>query len=133
MIQKQKRAEAQQEEEAQRKRKVPQSKDYTLYEKAESVKSIWEQLVLGHYQRDVGRITELPLQVVSKWLVKEGIAGDVEKAGLTITNEIGQLRQANENLITFEEFSRLFTKGVFKKAIVDVADRFGKMLKNSSS
>lgn len=68
------------------------------------------------------------MQTVCKWLVKEGIAGDLEKAAATIEHEVGKLRQQKEGLITSEEFGRLFTKGVLKKALVDVADRFGKMV-----
>jgi hypothetical protein len=64
-IKSQKRAEAEDE----LRRKAPQSKDCTLYEKTETIKRIWEQLVYNHYQRNVGKITDLPVQVVQKWLV----------------------------------------------------------------
>lgn len=76
---------------------VPQSRvkeDFSLYEGTESVKALWEQLVMATYKREVGFVTEVSLKEVQAWLVKEGIAGDREKAKTVIENEIGKLSMA---------------------------------------
>lgn len=77
---------------------VPQSRakeEFSLYEGTESVKALWEQLVLATYKRDVGFVTEVSLKEVQNWLVKEGIAADREKAKSAIENEIGKLAMAD--------------------------------------
>ena len=111
---------------------APQSKpkeDFSLYEGTESVKALWEQLVLATYKREVGFVTEVSLKEVQAWLVKEGIAGDREKAKTAIENEIGKLSMAEQGIITYDEFNRLFAKGVLRKAIVDVAEKFTALMK----
>ena len=107
-------------------RQQPQSSkgEISLYEKTEAVKSLWNQIVFNHYQRDVGFVTEISLKEVAAWFVKEDIAPDLGKAKIAIKNEIGKLSLEKQELMTFDEFSRLFTKGVVKKALIDVADRF---------
>jgi len=44
--------------------------------------------------------------------VKEGVALDRDKAKAAIESEIGPL--ADENMISFSEFSRIFCRGIFK-------------------
>jgi hypothetical protein len=70
----------------------PQAQELSLYEKAESVKALWDQLVMAYHKRDVGFVTEIPLRIVQDWLVKEGIALDRDKAKMVMVNEIGALR-----------------------------------------
>ena len=69
-------------------------------------------------------MTEISLKEVKNWLIKEGIAADREKAKTAIENEIGKMAMADQEIMTYDEFNRLFAKGVLKKAIVDVAEKF---------
>jgi hypothetical protein len=64
------------------------------------------------------------LKEVKSWLVKEGIALDREKAKTAIENEIGKLSMADDDKMTYDEFNRLFAKGVLRKALIDVAEKF---------
>jgi len=79
---------------------------------------------MATYKRDVGFVTEVSLKEVKNWLVKEGIAVDREKAKTAIENEIGKLEMADQDIMTHDEFNRLFAKGLLRKAIVDVAEKF---------
>jgi len=69
-------------------------------------------------------VTEISLREVLAWFVKEEIAPDIQKAKIAIKNEIGKLSLEKQDLITFDEFSRLFTRGVVKKALIDMNERF---------
>ena len=105
----------------------------TLYEKTEAVKSIWNQIVRSCYTHDPGFVTEIPIPEVHKWLIKEGIVADKEKAKRAIQQEVGKLRLQSEGLMLYEEFTRMFTKGVIKNALHDVAERFNQMMKKKGA
>jgi hypothetical protein len=49
----------------------PQSNEVTLHEKAQSIKALWDQLVLSYHKKEVGFVTELPIKIIQDWLVKE--------------------------------------------------------------
>jgi hypothetical protein len=59
---------------------MPQSKQLSVFDQTETVKHIWDQLVLAHYQRDVGFVTELPLTEIFDWMIKQGVVVDRDKA-----------------------------------------------------
>lgn len=107
----------------------PQSNEVTLHEKAQSIKALWDQLVLSYHKKEVGFVTELPIKIIQDWLVKEQVALDVEKAKIILNTEIGSLRFEQKGLLTFDEFSRLFTKACLRKALIDVAAKYGSLMK----
>ena len=59
---------------------------------------------------------ELPLKLILQFLVKEGVALDRDKAKTAIEQEIGPL--AKDNMISCDEFQKIFCRGIFKQAIV---------------
>lgn len=84
--------------------------------------------MLGHYKRNVGFVTEIPLMDVCKWLIREGIASDKFRAKAVIIKEVGKLALQSEGLMLYDEFSRLFAKGIFKKALNDACSKFGAVI-----
>lgn len=100
---------------------LPEPREFNLYEKAESVRQMWSQIVHKQFRRSVGLVTEIDLKSVLDWLVEVEVAFDVERARRVISIEVGPLRLEHQGKITFDEFSRLFTKGVLKNALIDVA------------
>jgi hypothetical protein len=71
----------------------------------------------------------LPIKIIQDWLVKEKVALDIDKAKVVLNSEIGQLRMEEKGLLTFDEFSRLFTKSCLRKALIEVAGKYGSLLK----
>lgn len=55
---------------------------------------------------------------------------DPTKAKLILNTELGKLCYEEEGQITYDEFMRLFCKGVLKQAFVQVSDKFNNMVKN---
>ena len=74
---------------------------------------------------------ELPLKPILAFLVKEGVALDPNKAKTAIEQEIGPL--GKEGSISFDEFSKIFCRGIFKQAIVRSADTFDDLLADKKS
>lgn len=65
---------------------------------------------------------ELPVKPILAFLVKEGVALDREKAKTAIEQEIGPL--GKEGMISYDEFSKIFCRGIFKQAIVKSEEVF---------
>jgi hypothetical protein len=64
------------------------------------------------------------LKIILNWLVKEGVALDKDKAKLVIKSEIGILSQEDEGLLIYDEFNRIFCRGVFKQALITISQKF---------
>ena len=91
---------------------------------------MWDSLIYSHHKRDVGFVTEIPLKVVLNWLVKEGVALDRDKAKLVVKSEIGTLSQEDDGLLLYDEFNRIFCRGVIKQALINISQKFeGEMMR----
>lgn len=83
----------------------------------ETVNQVWKGLVreticLKNIDR-LNFITELPNRIVLNFLVKQGIAIDTKGAQMVVDNFLGGVKTC-EGIITQNEFSKLFLKGIFK-------------------
>ena len=104
-------------------------KQFSMQEQAETIKSIWDRHTSAHYKReDLGFISELPVKPILSFFVREGVALDRDKAKQAVEAEIGELE--NEGMISFSEFNRIFCKGVFKQALIRIAETFDKAMAN---
>lgn len=90
------------------------------------MKVLWDKLVHSIHKRDVGKVTEIPLKLLTGWMVDNRIAHDRHNAMVFLTSEVGLLKLQTQGIVTFDEFERLFTKGCLKRALQDVASRYGK-------
>ena len=74
---------------------------------------------------------ELPLKLILQFLVKEGVALDRDKAKTAIEQEIGPL--AKDNMISCDEFQKIFCRGIFKQAIVRSEQTFQDQMNSKRS
>ena len=74
---------------------------------------MWYKHTKAHFKRDdIFMTDELPEKPILIFLVKEGVALDRDKARAAIELEIGPL--AKEGFISYDEFSKIFCRGIFK-------------------
>ena len=84
---------------------------------------MWYKQTKAHFKRDETFMTdELPIKPILAFLVKEGVALDRDKAKTAVENEIGLL--GKEGMISYDEFSKIFCRGIFKEAMVKSAANF---------
>ena len=82
------------------------------------VKKWWTEM-----DENKGRI-ELPIKTVSSFMTKKGITPDREKAKNVIYK--AQLGRKKRQIVTIDEFNRMFCKGIFKDALVNVVESIGR-------
>lgn len=64
---------------------------------------------------------ELPLKIVAAFMTKKGLTPDQEKAKSVITKaQIGNRKK--HQVVSIEDFNRIFCKGIFKDALVNVVE-----------
>lgn len=112
---------------------APKPADPTsLAEQSESIKSIWAQLARDNTERrifpDPEKVTELPLNVILDFLIRESVALDRDKAKEIILKQIGE-EHINDGKISADSFSKLFCKGMFKRALIKIAETFENQVK----
>ena len=74
---------------------------------------MWYKHTKAVFKRDdIFMTDELPLKPILLFLVKEEVALDRDKAKTAIEQEIGSL--GKEGYISFDEFSKIFCRGIFK-------------------
>ena len=99
----------------------------SLAEQSESIKTIWVELARENTNRriypDPEKVTELALTVVLDFLVREAVALDRDKAREIIMKQIGDEHVA-DGKISADSFSKLFCKGMFKRALIKIAETF---------
>lgn len=99
------------------------SKQYSLQDHSDTVLDMWQKQTQAHFKRDdVFMTDELPIKPILNYLVKEGVALDRDKAKQAVEQEIGPL--ARDGMISYDEFSKIFCRGMFKQAIVHSAESF---------
>ena len=106
----------------------------SLAEFEESIKRIWTDLVLEHSDRnfDLNQVQELPMIAILDWLVKEQVSQNRDRASGVIDSLIGSQR-FSEDSIHYDEFSKLFQKGMFKATLIRIAAKFEKTQKSGLS
>ena len=75
----------------------------------------------NHKQRHL--INDVPLQIIYNFLMSRSLAKDRQEATRLVQNEIGLKQLQNEGAMCQEEFKKLFCKGMFKKALIDIIDK----------
>ena len=75
----------------------------------------------NHKQRHL--INDVPLQVIYNFLMSRSLAKDRQEATKLVQNQIGLKQLQNEGTMCQEEFKKLFCKGMFKKALIDIIDK----------
>jgi hypothetical protein len=63
------------------------------------------------------------MSVILDFLVSEGVSLDRDKAKLVIAKQIGE-DKLREPQISSDDFNKLFCKGMFKKALIRIANIF---------
>ena len=66
---------------------------------------------------------ELPFSKITTWFIHEGIALDEVKAKKLITQKIGT-ELMTPGMLHFNEFLKLFQKGIFKQALAKISQIF---------
>ena len=73
-------------------RRSAKPKDYSLKDHSDTIMDLWFKFTKAHYKRDEEFMTdELPVKPILTFLVKEGIAHNVDKVRVAIEQEIGPL------------------------------------------
>ncbi|CAI2383089.1 unnamed protein product [Moneuplotes crassus] len=65
-----------------------------------------------------------PIKVVASFMTQKGITPDIEKAKNVIYK--AQLGRDKRQVVTFDEFNRIFCKGIFKDALINVVESIDK-------
>jgi len=69
----------------------------------------------------------LPVDTVKKWIVKNQLASDMEQAGKVILKLLGKVE-----MIEYEEFYKLFIKGIFRTALLDMLENIDELTKDQA-
>ena len=78
------------------------------HEQRESQNSLWASLVLKNEKtQHPEKVYQVPIRVLQKWLIAEGMVSDQDKALILIDSQIGPHREA-DGFITQFEFGKLF-------------------------
>ena len=62
-----------------------------------------------------------------KFLIKKKLASDREKAQKILIDYSGNPNMKNKEVLSFDEFTKIFCKGIFKDALINVTQSFQKM------
>lgn len=97
----------------------------TLQDQMETIKAWWKQIDA----RGVWTY-EQPTQAVCGFMVRKRLASDKEQAAKIVFGQLGLATR--KDTINFDEFNRVFCKGIFKEALVTVNTNFAKTSKDGS-
>ena len=99
----------------------------SLAEQSESIKRLWvkmaEETVDKNVHPDPEKVIQLPIPVILDFLVNEGVCLDRDKARAVIAKQIGE-EKLKETYFSCDDFNKLFCKGMFKKALIKIAQIF---------
>ncbi len=99
----------------------------SLAEQSESIKRLWVKMARATVDKNVHpdpeKVIQLPMPVILDFLVSEGVSLDRDKAKLVIAKQIGE-EKLKEPYISSDDFNKLFCKGMFKKALIKIAQIF---------
>jgi len=101
-------------------------KDSGLAGQAEQIKVLWAELARPKNHPPL-KASEIPqdqdFKRIQQWLCDEGICNDFECALKVIDRYVGKHTMTPQKL-TLNEFQKLFQKGMFKNALLKLAQRF---------
>lgn len=80
--------------------------------------------------KEVHRIKELHLEKVYNFLIEKRIVADRQYAMRLVNEQIGFSSLSNPNHMCYEEFNRLFCKGMFKRALINILEHLQKKSKS---
>ena len=100
------------------------SKTSSLADQMKLVRKWWSEM-----DENKGRL-ELPMKIVSDFMTKKGITPDREKAKAIIYK--AQIGREKRQLVTLDEFNRIFCKGIFKDALINVVESIDSNGKSNS-
>ena len=69
--------------------------------------------------KDLSRLTEVPLDKVYDFVIKKHIVQDRQMATKLVSQQIGMANLGTKDMMCYEEFNRLFCKGMFKVALIN--------------
>lgn len=69
----------------------------------------------------------LPVDTVKKWIVKNQLASDMEQAGKVLLKLLGKVE-----MMEYEEFYKLFIKGIFRTALLDMLENIDELTKDQA-
>jgi hypothetical protein len=69
----------------------------------------------------------LPVDTVQKWIVKNQLASDMEQASKVLVKLLGKVE-----MIEYEEFYKLFIKGIFRTALLDMLENIDELTKDQA-
>ena len=69
----------------------------------------------------------LPVDTVQKWIVKNQLASDMEQASKVLIKLLGKVE-----MIEYEEFYKLFIKGIFRTALLDMLENIDELTKDQA-
>ena len=105
----------------------PSNQGDSLVDQTNRIKQIWRKICLQSCRniraQDIELVSELPINVIRLWLVNNRIAADVEKSQHIIDTYVGKSLN-EEECINIHEFTRLFQKGMFRQALLKLAQTF---------
>lgn len=93
----------------------------SIYEQITVTKDWWKEI-------NVNEDPILPIKPVVKFLVKKGMSLDNEQAEKDIQKILGKITE-----MEYEEFYRLFCKGIFRVALLDMISSIEKLAKDNES
>ena len=93
----------------------------SIYEQINVTKDWWKEI-------NVNEDPVLPIKMVIKFLVKKGLALDDEQAEKDIQKILGKVTE-----MEYEEFYRLFCKGIFRVALLDMITSIEKLAKDNDT
>ena len=67
----------------------------------------------------------LPVDTIKKWIVKNQLASDMEQASKVIIKLLGKVE-----MIEYEEFYKLFIKGIFRTALLDMLENIDELTRD---
>lgn len=77
----------------------------------------YEPIKANHLE--LHRIADVPLDKVYDFVIKKHIVKDRQMATKLVSQQIGMAQLQKPNLMCYEEFNRLFCKGMFKVALIN--------------
>lgn len=120
----------------------PSNDPPTFGEQIEVIKDWWQtirEMFVQEFNRyepnpanhkDLSRLTEVPLDKVYDFIIKKHIVQDRQMATKLVSQQIGMANLGTKDMMCYEEFNRLFCKGMFKVALINT---IAKLTEESSS
>ena len=109
----------------------PSNEPPTFGEQIEVIKDWWQTLRESYVKdfnryeanpgnhKDLSRLTEVPLDKVYDFIIMKHIVADRQMATKLVAQQVGMANLGTTDMMCYEEFNRLFCKGMFKVALIN--------------